>query len=214
MVFDLGETLSDETRSWGAWADWMGIPRFTFFALVGAQIAEGQSHRDVFPLVRPGADMEEERRRRAAAGASDGYEVIDLYPDVTPCLQQLAVRGLAHRRRRQSAGLCQKPLRAALPDLDLIGLSEAWGIEKPAPAFFERVSAELGLHPSRVVFVGDRLDNDVLPAQRSGMTGVHLRRGPWGFRDAVSPVAAAADVSIDGLDELPGALRARRSSLD
>lgn len=209
VVFDLGETLSDETRSWGAWADWMEIPRFTFFALVGSLIAEGRSHRDVFPLVRPGADMEEERKRRAAAGGSDGYEVIDLYPDVIPCLRQLRADGWRLGVAGNQPVYAEKALRAALPDLDLVGLSAVWGVEKPAPAFFARVAAELGLEPTRIVFVGDRLDNDVLPAQRSGMTGVLLRRGPWGFRDAVSREAAGADVRIDGLDELPGVLRAR-----
>jgi hypothetical protein len=24
VVFDVGETLVDETRHWGEWADWMG----------------------------------------------------------------------------------------------------------------------------------------------------------------------------------------------
>jgi HAD superfamily hydrolase (TIGR01509 family) len=135
--------------------------------------------------------------------------VIDLYPDVVPCLQQLRADGWLIGVAGNQPAYAEGPLRAALPTLDLIGLSEMWGVEKPAPAFFERVAAELGLHPSRIVFVGDRLDNDVLPAQRSGMTGVLLRRGPWGFRDAASQAATGADLRIDGLDELAGVLRAR-----
>ncbi len=27
VVFDVGETLIDETRAWGVWADHLGIPR-------------------------------------------------------------------------------------------------------------------------------------------------------------------------------------------
>jgi FMN phosphatase YigB (HAD superfamily) len=97
----------------------------------------------------------------------------------------------------------EAPLRAALPGLDLVGLSAVWGVEKPAPGFFKRVIKRARLPASRIVFVGDRLDNDVLPAQGAGMMGVHLRRGPWGFRDAGSARAAAADLRIDVLDELP-----------
>jgi FMN phosphatase YigB (HAD superfamily) len=93
-----------------------------------------------------------------------------------------------------------------LRGLDLVGLSAAWGVEKPALAFFERVARELRLPASRIVFVGDRLDNDVLPAQRAGMKSVLLRRGPWGFRDAAAEGAAAADLRLDGLDELPDRL--------
>src|SRR2546421_90534 len=36
VFFDVGETLVDETRQWGAWADWLGIPRLTCFAVLGA----------------------------------------------------------------------------------------------------------------------------------------------------------------------------------
>jgi FMN phosphatase YigB (HAD superfamily) len=206
VVFDLGETLSDETRSWAAWAEWLGVSHFTLFALVGSMIGEGRSHRDAFSLVRPGLDMEVERGRRAAAGASDGYEVIDLYPDVVPCVDRLRADGWLVGVAGNQPAYAEIPLRTALPGLDLVGLSAVWGVEKPAPAFFERIGRELGLPASRIVFVGDRLDNDVLPAQRAGMTGVLLRRGPWGFRDAASAGAAAADLRVDGLAELPDLL--------
>jgi hypothetical protein len=30
MFFDVGETIVDESREYGTWADWMGVPRHTF----------------------------------------------------------------------------------------------------------------------------------------------------------------------------------------
>ena len=30
VVFDVGECLVDETREYGTWADWLGVPRHTF----------------------------------------------------------------------------------------------------------------------------------------------------------------------------------------
>jgi len=36
VVFDVGETLVDETRNWERVADACGVPRFTLMALVGA----------------------------------------------------------------------------------------------------------------------------------------------------------------------------------
>jgi len=38
-VFDVGETLIDESRMWHEWADILGVPRFTFSAALGAVIA-------------------------------------------------------------------------------------------------------------------------------------------------------------------------------
>ncbi len=89
---------------------------------------------------------------------------------------------------------------------DLVASSGSWGVEKPDRAFFERVSEELTLPPSSIAYVGDRLDNDVLPAIETGMAGVFLRRGPWGVIQATWPEARQATIAIDSLDELPAAL--------
>jgi hypothetical protein len=37
-LFDVGETLVDETREYGTWADWLGVPRHTFSAVFGAVV--------------------------------------------------------------------------------------------------------------------------------------------------------------------------------
>ena len=43
VVFDVGETLVDETEAWGDWADWLGVPRLTLFAALGAVDRPGRS---------------------------------------------------------------------------------------------------------------------------------------------------------------------------
>ena len=53
VVFDVGETLVDETREYGTWADWLGVPRHAFSAVFGAVIALGdglQGYLPVFPF--------------------------------------------------------------------------------------------------------------------------------------------------------------------
>jgi FMN phosphatase YigB (HAD superfamily) len=76
--------------------------------------------------------------------------------------------------------------------VDFAGSSERWGVEKPAPEFFERIVAEAGCEPGEVAYVGDRVDNDVRPALRAGMVAVHLRRGPWGYLHEPPPEALRA----------------------
>lgn len=39
VFFAVGETIVDETREYGTWADWLGVPRHTFSAVFGAVIA-------------------------------------------------------------------------------------------------------------------------------------------------------------------------------
>ena len=90
--------------------------------------------------------------------------------------------------------------------VDWIGTSSRWGVEKPRTEFFERVAAECFLPPSEVAYVGDRLDNDVLPAKAAGLRTIVIRRGPWGTWVAEQGAVGAADALIDSLAELPGVL--------
>lgn len=207
IFFDVGETLVDETRQWSAWADWLGVPRLTFFAILGGVIERGEHHRRVFETVRPGMDLERERARRARAGVPDGFGPDDLYPDALPCLRALRpagyTLGLAGNQPRDA----ERTLRAMDIPVDVVASSEAWGVEKPSPEFFRRVvEASRAGEPGRVAYVGDRLDNDVLPALDAGLVAVFLRRGPWGYLHASRPEAERAHIRLDGLADLPAAL--------
>ena len=65
-----------------------------------------------------------------------------------------------------------------------------------------------GVPPHQICYVGDRVDNDVLPAAAAGMITALLRRGPWGLVQAAWPEAQRADIRLDSLDELLPALHA------
>ncbi|MGH2932163.1 MAG: HAD family hydrolase [Gaiellaceae bacterium] len=56
--------------------------------------------------------------------------------------------------------------------LDAVVLSSEVGKRKPHPAIFERALDEVGVEPTEAVFVGDRLDADIVGASRAGMTTV------------------------------------------
>jgi HAD superfamily hydrolase (TIGR01662 family) len=204
VVVDVGETLVDETAVWGAWADWLGIPRFTFFGALGGAIARGTDHREAFKLVRPGIDLEVERRARHAAHPHFGVTAADLYPDAMPCLRALVETGL----RVGVAGNQPREIETVLRSLDLplalVASSEGWGVAKPDPAFFSRICEELDLPAAEIAYVGDRLDNDIGPAAAAGMAAVFVRRGPWAIlQSAVTdPFSIGAVASIDSLLEL------------
>src|SRR5919202_2121639 len=94
VVFDVGETLVDETREYGTWADWLGVPRYPFSAVFGAVIATGRDYRETFQYFRPGFDLTSERQRRLEAGQPETFGEADLYPDARPCLSALQTLGL------------------------------------------------------------------------------------------------------------------------
>jgi FMN phosphatase YigB (HAD superfamily) len=94
VVFDIGETLLDDSREFGAWADWIGVPRHTFSAVLGAVTAAGRDNAETFQYFRPGFDLAVERERREQAGVGENYGEADLYPDVRPALAALREMGL------------------------------------------------------------------------------------------------------------------------
>ncbi len=141
VFFDIGETLVDETHSWGSWADWLEIPRLTFFAVLGQVIERGEHHDKVFDILAPGLDIASEADRKRAAGKHGDYR-------------------------------------------DLI-------------------TAHAGCRAAEIVYVGDRVDNDVVPAVRAGMKAVFVRRGPWGIAQASWPQVRSASAVRENLIDLP-----------
>lgn len=209
VVFDVGETLVDETRVWAGWADRLGVTHLTFMAALGAGLARGGTHRDVFELFRPGYDVDAEWRAIVAAREYESISLDDLYPDAIECLQALAADGYrigvaANQPPATAEVMAQLPVR-----LDVNGMSDTWGVHKPAPEFFARVATELDLPPGEIAYVGDRVDNDVMPAHAAGMVAVFLRRGPWAWIHAPHRDPPGADLVVDSLAELP--IRLRRS---
>ncbi|MGX1855054.1 HAD family hydrolase [Streptomyces sp. NPDC055299] len=208
VVFDVGECLVDETREYGTWADWLGVPRHTFVAMFGAVIAQGRDYREVFQEFRPGFDLYEERTARAAAGQPEHFDESDLYPDVRPVLAQLRGGGLwlgiAGNQTVRAGGI----LRSLFShDVDLIGTSDDWGAAKPDPLFFERVADAVPFEKDQILYVGDRVDNDLRPAVAAGMPTALVHRGPWATIQWNTVQARELPTfRIESLAELPEAI--------
>lgn len=208
-MFDVGETILSEERIWGRWADRLGVRRFDFFAVLGALIEQGRSHRDVFDTFAPGFDVEAAMAEDPVFGGFDGD---DLYPDARPCLEELAARGYALGLAGNQPERAEAALHAMGLGVDFVAASGRWGVEKPSPEFFAQVTDAAGLPPGEIAYVGDRVDNDVLPAAAAGMVTVFVRRGPWGWIHAGRPDAARADVAVESLAALPDALEPFRTT--
>ncbi|MFJ6298207.1 HAD family hydrolase [Streptomyces griseoviridis] len=180
VVFDVGECLVDETREYGTWADWLGVPRHTFAAMFGAVIARGRDYRDVFQEFQPGFDLDAERERRAAAGQPERFGEDDLYPDVRDSLAALRADGLWLGIAGNQTVRAGRMLRELFtPVVDLIATSDDWGASKPDPAFFHRLAEVVPAEPGEILYVGDRVDNDLRPGAAAGMHTALIRRGPW-----------------------------------
>jgi HAD superfamily hydrolase (TIGR01549 family) len=209
VIFDVGECLVDETTEYGTWADWLGVPRHTFAAMFGAVLAQGRDYREVFQEFRPGFDLHEEREKRAAAGKPEHFGEADLYPDVRDALAALRADGLwlgiAGNQTVRAGGILRELFTQ---DVDLIGTSDDWGASKPDPAFFERVAEVVPAEPDEMLYVGDRIDNDIRPAIAAGMHTALVHRGPWAtIQWNTQEAEKLPTFRVESLLELPGAIR-------
>ena len=161
VVFDVGETLVDEAGWWAASAPtrWRaalhadrGVPSA---ALVDARRA---------PQPRPGScSGSSGRARRRLRGRRAATT------DAMPCLRRLRARRLRVGRGRQH-GRPTSRSRSASRETSTSRLVGAAGASRSRRrAFFERLPSRPGRRePAEVAYVGDRVDNDVVPALAAG----------------------------------------------
>ena len=209
VVFDVGECLVNETREYGTWADWLGVPRHVFSAVFGAVIARGLDYRETFQVFQPGFDLDKARQQRADEGKPEWFGEDDLYPDVRPALARLRDDGLwvgiAGNQTTRAGGL----LRSLELPADMIATSDDWGVTKPDPGFFRQMIKLVPCEADQTLYVGDRLDNDILPAARLGLRTALIRRGPWAVIQQDDPDAyRVPTMRIGSLAELPGKIAA------
>jgi len=134
-------------------------------------------------------------------------ELERLYPTVPELLMDLSQKYALGVIANQNAGL-EERLRewGLLPYFRVIVSSCEAGVAKPEAGIFELALAQARCRPEEACMIGDRLDNDILPAQKLGMQTVWVRQGMGGEGDArllempptmvVSDIAALRDILL------------------
>jgi FMN phosphatase YigB (HAD superfamily) len=186
VVFDVGETLVDETNMWTRVAEAGGLTPFTLMAGLGATIALGRHHDDVWELL-------------GVEHPPGTWTMDDWYPDAQPCVSRLRAGGYRVLACGNTPAFVEERLR---PHFDCVGSSSRWGVWKPDRGFFDCVVELAGVPAERIAYVGDRVDNDVGAGLRARLVAGHVRRGPWGHLQRPPDEA----IRIRSLDELPGVL--------
>ena len=144
-------------------------------------IAGGRDYREVLQHFRPGFDLEAERQARIDAGLGEYLNANDLYPDVRPCLTQLRERGYFVGIAGNQTARAGRFIRELNLPAHIVATSDDWGVSKPSVEFFEKLIAVSRHESDEILYVGDRLDNDISPAGKAGLMTALVQRGPWGF---------------------------------
>lgn len=129
-----------------------------------------------------------------------------LYGDTVQCLEYLSGKYKIGVIANQSLGTAQRLERFGIRKyIDLVVASAEEGVAKPDQRIFEIALKKSGCEPSRSVMIGDRIDNDIVPAKSLGMLTVWIRQG---FRQywRIKNEAEKADHTVNSLRELCGIL--------
>jgi putative hydrolase of the HAD superfamily len=106
-------------------------------------------------------------------------DLFELRPGIAEVLDALKQRGLI-------LGLCANQPAAVLERLAHAGIGHYFqndgisgihGYRKPDIRLFLRVCADLNVDPTECIMVGDRIDNDIVPAKLLGMRTILIRTG-------------------------------------
>ena len=84
---------------------------------------------------------------------------------------------------------------------DLCLLSETENLLKPDLAFFDYAIHRAECRPDRIVMIGDRLDNDIMPAKKAGMKTVRMKQGLHSVQQPISD-AYRPDWEVQSVQQL------------
>lgn len=106
---------------------------------------------------------------------------LDVYPMTRTVLSDLRINGfkvVALANQEKSTRKYMEDERL-LEFFDAVWLSKEVGLKKPDVSFFGKILREFRVRPFEVLYVGDRLDNDVQPCALIGMRTARIKTGPF-----------------------------------
>ena len=125
-----------------------------------------------------------------------------VYPETENCLSELskhykigiiANQNLGSEERLEKFGL--------LKYIDLVIASAEEGVAKPDLRIFQIALDRANCKPEEAVMVGDRIDNDIIPANKIGMTTVWIKHGFGGYAE-LKEIEEHPDYTINNLNDL------------
>ena len=125
-----------------------------------------------------------------------------LYPDAEICLRKLHESFKIGIIANQSPGSKERLKQyGLLENIDLVVASAEEGIAKPDVRIFKIALERAGCSAGEAAMIGDRLDNDIVPANKLGMHTIWIKQG---IRRFASPVLdlEQPELAFDNLTDL------------
>ena len=130
-----------------------------------------------------------------------------LYSDTTKCLEILSGRYKIGIIANQSLGTKTRlEQHGILQYIDLVIASAEEGVAKPDKRIFKLALNRSNCKPGDAVMIGDRIDNDIVPAKLMGMRTIWIKQG-YGQYWNITDDAEKADRMVHSLIEICNVLK-------
>ena len=125
-----------------------------------------------------------------------------LYPDTKELLQRLSQKYKIGIIANQDFGTEQRLTDFNVHQyINLVIASAEEGVAKPDLRIFQIALARADCKPEEAIMVGDRIDNDIIPANKIGMTTVWIKQG-FGSYAEPKTVEEQPDYIVNNLAEI------------
>ena len=191
LFFDVGSTLVDESRA---------NEHRILDAIKGTIITYDQAYTQAVQL----AKQKNAHPLKALGLPLTPWHSEDerVYPQAANCLAELHKKYKIGVIANQIPGTADRMKSYGLyPYLDLIIASAEEGVEKPDLRIFEIALERAKCRPENAVMIGDRIDNDIVPAKQKGMITIWIRQGFGGMAENLT-VEETPDYCVRNLQEL------------
>lgn len=200
IFFDLGSTLLDEEAAYGYYIDKCVKKLESLDIEVSSDSYKKKmveyAHKSLDPIRATWQSFASTEPRPLWTN-----EGVSLYPETIDALEKLSQNYQLGIIANQSA-----TVRALLEEwgvesyFQLIILSEEVGLSKPDSTIFKLALQKANTTANRIVYVGDRYDNDIVPAKSLGIRAVRILTGMGRF--AVEDMEWKSDWQLHSIQEL------------
>ena len=126
----------------------------------------------------------------------------ELYADTASVLEKLSRKYRTGVIANQLLGTAERlEQKGILKYIDLVIASAEEGVAKPDRRIFEIALGRANCKPENAVMIGDRIDNDIVPAKKMGMKTIWIKQGFGKYWKTGSP-EEQADYETDNLTAL------------
>lgn len=203
LFFDIGSTLVEEKQALDDFVN-RCVEKLV---QVGIKVSYADYHDQLLRIAVQGGDPIHEAWSCFAPNHlkrpswSWSHDKERLFPEVRLVLKTLGERYRLGIIANQGKGLLDRLERFGILDnFEIIINSTDIGFSKPDLRIFQVALEKANIEPSKAVYVGDRVDNDMVPAKKLGMRTIRLRQGlgQYSSEDATFP----SDWQVSNVQEL------------